>query len=92
LTGKEFSVSTEKAAAQINPEEAQGRLRAFEVGVGHLCQQLGVEYDAFAKMANAQVEQAGFSKIAASDEEAPANLAPWLIDRIVEAAETTDGK
>ncbi len=61
-------------------KEAQARLRAFEVGIGRICNDLGIEYAEFAKRANATC------KFAETDEEASGKLAPWLVDVIVEQA------
>lgn len=64
----------------VDAKEAQARLRAFEVGIGHICDGLGIDYDTFAKQANAAF------KFAEDDEQAAAMLAPWLVNAIVEEA------
>lgn len=57
---------TEKAAA----EEAQGRLRAFTVGIGELCKEAGIGYDKLASKAGVK----------------PEALAPALVDSMAAAA------
>ena len=69
-----------KPVEGVNEKEAQARLRSFEVGIGHICNGLGIEYGEFAKRANSAF------KFAETDEEATGKLAPWLVDVIVEQA------
>jgi len=69
-----------KPDKKVSEKEAQSRLRAFEVGIGHICNGLGIEYDEFAKQANAAF------KFAKKDEDAAGVLAPWLVDQIVAQA------
>jgi hypothetical protein len=66
-----------KPTTEENEKEASTRLRSFEVGIGHICNGLGVDYDDFAKQANARF------KFAEKEADAPSKLAPWLIDQIV---------
>ncbi len=75
-----MSEAQAKPAEKVDEKEAQSCLRAFEVGIGHICNDLGIEYDEFAKRANAEF------KFAEKDEDAPGKLAPWLVDVIVEQA------
>ena len=83
-------MSEQKQAASMDEAEAQARLRSFEVGVGKLCNELGVEYDAFAKAANAALPQLGIEKFAAADEDASGLIAPWLVSVFAEQAAAAD--
>lgn len=51
-------------------KEAMGRLRAFEVGIGRACDEMGVEYDDLAKAAGVDAD----------------TLGPALVEKLVEAA------
>ena len=63
-------------------KEAQARLKSFEVGISHICNDPAVNlpYAEFAKRANEQF------KFADKPEDAEGKLAPWLVDVIVTQA------
>ena len=85
-------MSDGQVTPQVDEKEAQARLCSFEVGIGHICRELGVDYDTFAKAANSALPMVGMEKFAAADEDAPVALAPWLVDQVVQAATAAESQ
>lgn len=69
-----------KPAETAEVKEAAACLRAFEVGIGNICNEIGLTYGEFAKRANTAF------KFAEKEEDATGKLAPWLVDQIVAQA------
>ena len=69
-----------KPAEAAEVKEAAACLRAFEVGIGNICNELGITYSEFAKRANAAF------KFAEQGADVSDKLAPWLVDQIVAQA------
>lgn len=63
-------MSEETKVSEPEIKEAAGRLRAFEVGIGQACNELGIAYEDLAKMAGVDSDKLG----------------PALVEQLVEAA------
>lgn len=71
----EKTAEEKQAAEKAAAEEGQGRLRAFSVGIGQLCEDSGVSRDKLAKEAGVK----------------PDALASALVDSMAQAAEQNEG-
>ena len=60
----------QKQLTEEQQKEAAARLRAFEVGIGHKCNELGIRYEDLAKQAGVDAD----------------TLGPALVEQLIEAA------